>query len=157
VGGVESLGLASLRPLLLLQLLLLAGFFCVAAGPHIDPKATIAIVAGMLGVSAMAVQNALVHLSLKGAPTTAVMTTNVTRFAMDVGKMLFGGDATDVAKSRDRAVRTLPVIVGFAVGCGLGAACQAAVDLWSLGLPAGLALLAFVMGFAAEPARKKGP
>src|ERR1700688_1326674 len=40
VGGLESLGLASLRPLLLLQLLLLAGFFCVAAGPHIDPQGT---------------------------------------------------------------------------------------------------------------------
>jgi uncharacterized membrane protein YoaK (UPF0700 family) len=157
VGGLESLGVASLRPLLLLQLLLLACFFCVAAGPHIDPKATIAIVAGMLGVSAMAVQNALVHLSLKGAPTTAVMTTNVTRFAMDVGKILFGGDPADVAKARDQAARTLPVVVGFAVGCGLGAACQAAVDLWSLGLPAGLALLAFAMGFSAEPAREKGP
>ena len=157
VGGLESLGLASLRPLLLLQLLLLASFFWVAAGSHIDPKATIAIVAGMLGVSAMAVQNALVHLSLKGAPTTAVMTTNVTRFAMDVGKMLFGGDAADVAKARDRAARTLPVIVGFAVGCGLGAACQATVGLWSLGLPAGLSLLAFAMGFAAEPARENGP
>src|ERR1700689_5916985 len=46
VGGLESLGLASLRPLLLLQLLLLASFFLVAAGPHIDPKRTIAIVAG---------------------------------------------------------------------------------------------------------------
>jgi urea transporter len=34
----------------------------------------------MLGVSAMAVQNALVQVSLKGAPSTAVMTTNVTRF-----------------------------------------------------------------------------
>jgi uncharacterized membrane protein YoaK (UPF0700 family) len=85
------------------------------------------------------------------------MTTNVTRFAMDVGKMLLGGDPADVAKARDRAVRTLPVIVGFAVGCGLGAACQAAIDLWSLGLPAGLALLAFAMGFAAEPARENRP
>ncbi|MEA2948591.1 MAG: hypothetical protein QOI40_3921 [Alphaproteobacteria bacterium] len=157
VGGLESLGLASLRSLLLLQLLLLAGFFCVAAGPHIDPKATIAIVAGMLGVSAMAVQNALVHVSLKGAPTTAVMTTNVTRFAMDVGEILFGSDPADMAKARDRAARTLPVIVGFAVGCGLGAACQATVGLWSLGLPTGLALLAFAMGFSAEPARENGP
>jgi uncharacterized membrane protein YoaK (UPF0700 family) len=85
------------------------------------------------------------------------MTTNVTRFAMDVGKILFGGDPADVAKAREQAARTLPVIVGFAVGCGLGAACQAAVDLWSLGLPAGLALLAFAMGFSAEPAREKGP
>jgi uncharacterized membrane protein YoaK (UPF0700 family) len=42
----------------------------------------------MLGVSAMAVQNALVQISLKGAPSTAVMTSNVTRFAMDVGEVL---------------------------------------------------------------------
>jgi uncharacterized membrane protein YoaK (UPF0700 family) len=39
VGGLESIGLASLRPLLLLQFLLLAGFLvlCVVAGPRIDP------------------------------------------------------------------------------------------------------------------------
>ena len=36
------------------------------------------------------------------------------------------------------------------VGCGLGAACEAAVGLWSLALPASLALLAFAMGFAVK-------
>src|SRR5260370_8933887 len=80
VGGLESLGLASLRPLLLLQLLLLAGFFCVAAGPHIDPKATIAIVAGMLGVSAMAVPTPLWHAPLKAAPTPPPLPTNFPPF-----------------------------------------------------------------------------
>jgi uncharacterized membrane protein YoaK (UPF0700 family) len=152
-GGLESIGLASLRPLLLLQFLLLAGFLvlCVAAGPGIDPNATNAILAGMLGVSAMAVQNALVQISLKGAPTTAVMTSNVTHFAIDVGKVLLRGNPANVAKARNQAARTLPVIVGFAVGCGIGAACEAAFRLWSLALPAGLALLAFAMGFAAEP------
>jgi uncharacterized membrane protein YoaK (UPF0700 family) len=79
VGGLELIGRASLRPLLLLQLLLLAGFLvlCVSAGPSIDPDAPIAILAGMLGVSAMAVQNALVQISLQGAPSTAVMTTGL--------------------------------------------------------------------------------
>jgi uncharacterized membrane protein YoaK (UPF0700 family) len=152
VGGLESIGLASLRPLLLLQFLLLAGFLvlCVAAGPRIDPNAANAILAGMLGVSAMAVQNALVQISLKGAPSTAVMTTNVTRFTMDVGEVLLGRDPDDVAKARSRAKQTWPAIVGFAVGCGLGAACEAAVGLWSLALPAGLALLALAMGLAAK-------
>lgn len=152
-GGLESVGLASLRPLLLLQFLLLAGFLvlCVAAGPRIDPNATIAILAGMLGVSAMAVQNALVQISLKGVPSPAVMTSNVTRFAMEVGEVLLGGDPADVAKARSRAARTLPVIVGFTAGCGLGAACGVAFGTWSLALPAGLALLAFAVGFAAEP------
>jgi uncharacterized membrane protein YoaK (UPF0700 family) len=73
---------ATTWPLLLLQLVLLAGFLvlCVSASPRIDPDAPTAILAGMLGVSAMAVQNALVQISLKGAPSTAVMTTNITRF-----------------------------------------------------------------------------
>jgi uncharacterized membrane protein YoaK (UPF0700 family) len=80
-GGLEAIGIASLRPLLLLQFLLLGGFLVlsVAAGPRIDPNAANAILAGMLGVSAMAVQNALVEVSLRGAPATSVMTTDITR------------------------------------------------------------------------------
>jgi uncharacterized membrane protein YoaK (UPF0700 family) len=157
-GGLESIGLAALPSLLLLQFLLLAGFLAlgVAAGPRIDPNATNAILAGMLGVSAMAVQNALVQISLKGAPPTAVMTSNVTRFAMDVAEVLLAGDPADVAKARNRAARTLPVIVGFGAGCGLGGACEAALGMWSLALPASLALLAFALEFAAEPDGERG-
>jgi uncharacterized membrane protein YoaK (UPF0700 family) len=150
--GLEGIGLASLRPLLLLQFLLLGGFLglCVAAGPRIDPDAPTAILAGMLGVSAMAVQNALLQISLTGAPSTAVMTTNVSRFMMDVGDVLLGRDSDAVAKARRRAKHTWPPIVGFTVGCGLGAAGEAAIGLWSLALPAGLALLAFAMGFSVK-------
>ena len=151
-GALERIGFASLRPLLLLQLLLLVGFLvlCVSAGPRIDPDAPIAILAGMLGVSAMAVQNALVQISLKGAPSTAVMTTNITRFMMDMGDVMLGRTSADVAKAHDRGMRTLPAIVGFAVGCGLGATCEAAIGLWSLALPAGLALVAVAMGMTTD-------
>src|SRR5260370_26982242 len=157
-GGLESIGLASLCPLLLLQLLLLTGFLVVgvAAGPRIDSNTTRAILAGMFGVSAMAVQNALVQISLKGAPTTAGMTSNVTPFAVDVGKALLAGDPAHVARARNRAARTLPVIVGFAVGCGLGAACEAALGLWSFALPARRALLAVALGLVADPEGRRG-
>jgi uncharacterized membrane protein YoaK (UPF0700 family) len=55
---LEVCALASLRPLLVLQLLLLACSFafCAAAGPGIDPNAANRIIAGMLGVAATAVQ-----------------------------------------------------------------------------------------------------
>ena len=151
-GALERIGFASLRPLLLLQFLLLVGFLglCISAGPRIDADAPIAVLAGMLGVSAMAVQNALVQISLKGAPSTAVMTTNITRFMMDVGDVMLGRKPADVAKARDRAMRTLPAIVGFAVGCGLGATCEAAIGLWSPALPAGLALVAVTMGMTTD-------
>jgi uncharacterized membrane protein YoaK (UPF0700 family) len=121
---------------------------CASAGARIDPHATKAIAAGMLGVSAMAVQNALVQISLKGVPSTAVMTTNITRFMMDIGEVMFGRKHSDVTEARDRAMQTWPAIAGFAVGCGLGATCETAIGLRSLALPAGLAVVAVAMGIS---------
>lgn len=149
---LESVGRSSLPPLLLLQFLFLAGSLavCFAAGSRMDPVAPGAIAAGMLVVSAMAVQNALVQISLPGAPATAVMTSNVTRFAVDIGTLLRGADPIDRAKAHSRVARTLPVIIGFTLGCGLGAACEAAMGLRALALPVGLALIAFAMGFGLQ-------
>jgi uncharacterized membrane protein YoaK (UPF0700 family) len=157
--GLESAGRDTLGPLLLLQLLSLAVFLvlCIAAGPWTDPNATAAVFAGMFGVAAMAMQNALVQISLRNTPTTAVMTTNVTHFMLDLGGVLVGGDRAEAAKARSRAMHTLPVIVGFATGCGLGAACEAAAGLWSLAMPTGLALLAFAMGVWFAGAEPKFP
>jgi uncharacterized membrane protein YoaK (UPF0700 family) len=147
-GVLEAAGIDTLRPFLALQLLLLGGFFalCAAGGPTMDPNAVIAIVAGMLGVMAMAVQNALVQISLREAPSTAVMTTNITRFVMDAGTMLLGRDREEIAGARRRTKHAWPAIVGFAAGCALGAICQATVGLLSLALPVGLALLALALG-----------
>jgi uncharacterized membrane protein YoaK (UPF0700 family) len=150
--GLEEIGLASLRPLLVLQLFLLACFLalCAAAGPRIDPNAPNAIIAGMFGVAAMAVQNALAQISLQGAPTTAVMTTNITRFVMDVGTVMLGHHPQDKASARNRAKHAWPAIVGFAIGCGLGAICEAAFGLQSLELPVALALLALALRLSAN-------
>jgi uncharacterized membrane protein YoaK (UPF0700 family) len=150
--GLEAVGVAPLKPLLLLQLLLLAGSLTlgVAAGSPVAPDAATAILTGMLGVSAMAVQSAMVQISLKWAPSTVVMTTNITRFMMDIGEALLGYDPAEVAKARRRAQLTWPVIVGFTVGAGLGATCFAAAGLWSLVLPTGLALLALALVPAAN-------
>ena len=149
-GGLERAGVSTLPPLLLLQLLSLIAFLvlCVTAGPWTNANATLAIIAGMFGVTAMAMQNALVQISLRNTPTTAVMTTNVTHLMLDLAELLLGGDQVEIAKARIRAAHTLPVIVGFTIGCGLGAACEAAAGLWSLALPTSLALLAFAMGLA---------
>jgi len=148
--ALEAVQRSTLAPFLALQFLLLTGFLalCVAAGSSVDPSAPSAVVGGMLGVAAMAVQNALTQISLKGAPSTAVMTTNVTRFMMDAGEILLRRDVDALVRARNRAKHTWPAIVGFAAGCGLGAAVEAAVGSWSLALPAGLALLALAMGMA---------
>jgi uncharacterized membrane protein YoaK (UPF0700 family) len=150
--GLERIHVTSLRPLLLLQFLLLAGFLalCVGGGPRLDLNAANATVAGMLGVSAMAVQNGLVQISLKGSPSTAVMTTNITRFVMDLGEVLLGRSPCDRVKAGERARQTGLAIANFVAGCGLGAGCQAVAGLWSLALPAGLALVALAMAVAAR-------
>jgi uncharacterized membrane protein YoaK (UPF0700 family) len=147
--GLERIRVGSLLPLLLLQFLLLSAFFaiCSITGP-VDPDAAIMVVAGMLGVSAMAVQNAFVRISLRGAPATAVMTTNLTVFTMDVGQMLLGRDSSGFAAARDRASDTWPTIGGFLFGCALGASCEAAFGLRSLAVPAGLALVALALGLS---------
>src|SRR5271163_1284914 len=112
--GLEAFGIASLKPFLGLQLLLLAGFFllCADAGAPIAPDGTRAIVAGMLGVAAMAVQNALVQISLRGAPATAVMTSNITRFVMDLGTVLFEDNRDESASACRRARHAWPAILG---------------------------------------------
>jgi uncharacterized membrane protein YoaK (UPF0700 family) len=140
--GLIQLRIATLGPLLFLQFLFLSVFLgiCVAAGPAADPNTTVMVFAAMLGVSAMAVQNALVQISLAGSPSTAVMTTNLTRLVVDLGEMLLGAQASDRAKAASRAWRTGTTIAGFVAGCGLGAWCQAHLGLWSLALPTGLAL-----------------
>jgi uncharacterized membrane protein YoaK (UPF0700 family) len=146
-GFLDLIGRASLRPLLLVQFLLLSGLLLagVAAGPAVDTNAPNLVIAGMLGVAAMAVQAALVQISLSEAPPTTVLTTNITRFVMDIGEVLLGGELDSVAKASNRAKRTLPAIIGFVTGCALGAACEALLGLWSFALPTGLAMLAFAM------------
>ena len=150
--GLERRQIPTLLPLLLLQFLLLSAFFAISleADERNDPNTARMIFAGMLGVSAMAVQNALVRLSLTGAPSTAVMTTNVTNFTIDVSEMLLGRDPARAMSARARARRTLPAIVGFLLGCALGAACEPAFGLPSLALPAGFALLSLALGAAAS-------
>jgi uncharacterized membrane protein YoaK (UPF0700 family) len=152
--AVERMRIASLTPLLVLQFILLLAFLavCLAAGPGVDRNAATMTLAGMLGVSAMAVQNALVRLSLSGAPATAVMTTNITVFTVDAAEIFLGRDAARVASARARAKHTWPAIVGFVIGCALGGACEAALGLKAVALPAGLALLAVGLSLVPCPA-----
>jgi uncharacterized membrane protein YoaK (UPF0700 family) len=144
--------IVTLRPLLLLQFLLLSGLLaiCIGVGSLTGPDAAIMIVAAMLGVSAMAVQHALVQLSLKDAPSTAVMTTNLTRFVLDLGEVWLGTNPDSRAKAMARARRTGVAIAGFVAGAGFGAWCQAHVGLRSLVLPTSLALAALVITYCSR-------
>src|SRR5262249_34965611 len=89
------------RALLILQAVLIAAFlgFGVGFSPFSDLDDPMAVFVGMLGVAAMAVQNAVVRLALHGSPSTAVMTTNTAQFAVDVATLIRGREqAPDVSQ-----------------------------------------------------------
>ncbi|MBS0350148.1 MAG: DUF1275 domain-containing protein [Proteobacteria bacterium] len=136
--------LSTLKPLLWLQFLFILGY-CLLTFSHgttINANSIPAITAGMFGVASMAIQNALVQLSLKSSPTTAVMTTNITRFFLDLGEYYLGTDPEAIKKARIRAWYTWPPIGGFILGCALGAFFENIFGLRALVLPAILALSA---------------
>jgi uncharacterized membrane protein YoaK (UPF0700 family) len=149
---LDHFAIATLRPLLLLQFMFLAGFLAISieVGSTADPSAAVMIIAAMLGVFAMAAQNVLVQISLKEAPSTAVMTTNLTRFVVDLGEVWLGRDRGGRAKAVARARHTGTAIAGFVIGACVGAWCQARLGLWSLVVPTGLALAALAITYCSD-------
>jgi uncharacterized membrane protein YoaK (UPF0700 family) len=148
-GAIARAGSPPLRPLLLLQLVLLAGFFGLGVGFGRFPNADspIAVLAGMFGVAAMATQNVLVKVALKNVPSTAVMTTNITQLTIDVATLAQSrADPDELAKARRRARMILPCVIGFVVGCAAGAALEVKFGLWALTLPVVLSALAVPLG-----------
>ncbi len=94
---------------------LLAFMGCgLAAGPVVDADAAAAIVAGQLGVAAMAVQNVLSRSVFVHLGPTTVMTGNVTQVTMDLVDRLVapGTSAGDAA----RIGKMWPPLVAFAAG-----------------------------------------
>jgi uncharacterized membrane protein YoaK (UPF0700 family) len=150
-GAVEQAGGSPRRWLLILQAALLAGClgFGVGFGPFADADSPMAVVVGMLGVAAMATQNALVKLALPGLPSTAVMTTNTTQLTIDLASVLWSqGEPEDRAQARRRAGVTFPVVVGFVAGCAAGAILEVQLGLWALALPVVLAAFAVQLGWS---------
>jgi uncharacterized membrane protein YoaK (UPF0700 family) len=140
---------ASRRALLVWHAALLAGFFGLGAvlGPFADADSAAAVFAGMLGVAAMATQNALVRLTLPGSASTAVLTTNTTQIAIDLVTLVTArADYEELARARNRVGTTFPCIAGFVAGCAAGALLEVNFHLWALALPVILAALAVPLG-----------
>jgi uncharacterized membrane protein YoaK (UPF0700 family) len=133
------------RTLLIIHASLLIGFLAVGAGlgPFSNPDSTIAVFVGMIGVAAMATQNALVRLELPGFPSTAVMTTNITQLTIDLTLLVCGkGDLSNIGRARRGARLTLPSVIGFVAGCAAGGFLELHFGMWALLLPVVLAVIA---------------
>jgi uncharacterized membrane protein YoaK (UPF0700 family) len=156
---LAAAGHATLRPLLAAQLLLFAGFVALTGAGELAgfggfggrqvldrPPSVAATVAVLLAVAAMAVQNALVQISLAGTPPTAVMTTNLTRLTMAATDLaVLRRDHDRVVGARAQAGRAWPLVAGFLIGAAAGAAGYALVGWWSVALPGLLAAAALAV------------
>jgi uncharacterized membrane protein YoaK (UPF0700 family) len=133
------------RALLILHAALLTGFFAVssALGPFTNPRGAMAALVGMLGVAAMATQNALVKLDLPGFPTTAVLTTNTVQLTIDLATLVCGNDSPEEVALAGRRIRmTFPAFAGFIAGCTTGGLLEFRLGLWALAFPVVLAVVA---------------
>jgi uncharacterized membrane protein YoaK (UPF0700 family) len=132
--------LALVRPLLVIQLLLLSCALALSvtlgrtAGPNGLPTGVIAMVA----VAAMASQFALLRLAVPGAPSTAVMTGNLTNAALSLPDTL-AQKRSLMPASPERLRRTVTLLVCFLGGCVLGASAVSLMDNWAWSLPVVLA------------------
>jgi uncharacterized membrane protein YoaK (UPF0700 family) len=116
-----------------LETVLLIAFLWIglANSPFGDPDQPAALWAGLCGLAAMGVQSASVRLLAHRAPSTNVMTTNTTQFAIDATHLLLARirrRATDksppnyeIGAVRQRFGETVRVMAGFVVGVVLGA------------------------------------
>jgi uncharacterized membrane protein YoaK (UPF0700 family) len=148
-GAAEEAGHPPRRGLLILHAALLAGCLGLGAwlGPFANADSPAAVLVGMLAVAAMATQNGLAKSALRGAPSTAVMTTNVTQLAIDLATLARGrGKPDDLARVRRRATLIFPCVVGFVAGCAAGAALEVRFGLGALAFPVALAALAVLLG-----------
>jgi uncharacterized membrane protein YoaK (UPF0700 family) len=125
-------GLALVRPLLIIQFLLLACILILSVifTPAANPHGLMAVVVAMIAVSAMACQFTLLRLAVPGAPSTAVMTGNLTNAVLSLldtlSPNLLLREGAD-----ERLKKTLKVFVGFFVGCLAGAAAVSFLGAWA--------------------------
>jgi uncharacterized membrane protein YoaK (UPF0700 family) len=147
VGGVWLIakalnrrGPALARPLLLVQFLLLAGvlIFSVLWHPAAKPHGLAAVITAMTAVSAMACQFALLRLAVPGAPSTAVMTGNLTNAVLSLLDTLSHSEPL-VEGAQERLRKTSELVLGFFAGCIAGAAAVSWLGDWAWSLPVGLA------------------
>lgn len=135
--ALERNGTPPLKPLLLLQAILLLAFLAagLAQSPSMSPDSAGAIATGMLGVVAMSVQTATARLSLPHLAATTVMTMNVAQVVLDAVDLLRGAQPKGAGQAARRLRRMLPAVLAFGVGALTGAIGVLICSFWCLLVP----------------------
>jgi uncharacterized membrane protein YoaK (UPF0700 family) len=122
-GRLEAADISPVRPLLLLEAALLFGF--MALGMAIEPprhaNAWPEMAAGLVGVAAMAVQNAAARILFASDLPSTVMTGNVTQVVIDLVDLCRPQPNRERAKIVARVAKTALVVGSFSLGALSGA------------------------------------
>jgi len=139
-------GTGLMRLLLLVQFLLITCvlIFSVINRPSADPHGLMAMIAAMIAVTAMGCQFALLRLTLPVAPSTAVMTGNLTNAVLALVDSSSRNQPLMESDSR-RLRGALHLLIGFFVGCVVAAAAVTYLGDWAWSLPAALAAVAVAL------------
>lgn len=145
-------GQANEAAVLLLQAIMLLAFMAltVAALPAKSADEPAVMLAGLVGVCAMAVQNVGARVVFSKMAPTTIMTGNVTQIAIDLVDLLSSRTGLDDAL-RARIAKTWPPVLAFAVGAVGGAVGVLVAGAWSL-LPAAV-VVAILGGLYARAPR----
>ena len=145
------------RVLLVVQSLLLFVVLAIALrAPRRDLLAHGGVPAAMFAVAAMAFQNTYLRVVARESATTTVMTGNVASSIIAALSLTWPGALTP-ADAAQRLRRTLPLVIGFFLGCAVGAAGAARLGPWAWATPALLSLLALPLASRARTARDTLP
>jgi uncharacterized membrane protein YoaK (UPF0700 family) len=140
--SLASVNLPVLRTMLSLKfvLLLCAAVLAIHFGPFPGGDSFMAILTGMVLVSAMAIQNAAHRIHLGSAPPTTLMTGTTTQVMIDLADMIRGVSGEARTTAIKRLKRMCANVGAFALGCGLGALLFAWQGMWCFVVPPLLAL-----------------
>ncbi len=153
---LDRRGPALAKPLLLVQFLLLTCvlIFSVIHHPAANPHGLMAGLAAMIAVSAMACQFALLRLTMPVAPSTAVMTGNLTNTVLSLLDTLSRSKPL-MEGAPERLKNTLELVIGFFAGCLAGAAGVSWLGDWAWSLPVVLAGVAVALAKNKFPVRDR--
>jgi uncharacterized membrane protein YoaK (UPF0700 family) len=152
---LESRRIHILRPMLCLELIALLaclGLSTGSGGP-LDQNSAMAVAGGMCGVTAMAIQTALIEMTGAPFPASGVMTTTAARLVLAVGEFATVRDRQALANARRQLIHTYPVLIGFCAGCALGAKAQHSFGARAFWLPVGLTLAAIAISLIPDEYR----
>ena len=142
VRSVERRRRDALPVALAVEAVLLTGLLASwLVGSPWKPNSPAVVSASLFGLSAMGVQSALARLLVRGSPSTNVMTSNTTQFAIDTDEFVLAWwplrsasadmkAAAEYADVKRRLSKLGPVMLGFFLGTLAGAVAYIRFDLW---------------------------